>query len=376
MFRDCKNTYLACEFKILSESLTKKLCAISGKRYCLKTGNGTSAIYLALKASGIAKGSYIAVPNIACPDPVYALIWAGYKPYFIDVNMDDYNIDVEHFSRIAAKKNIKGLIAIHLFGNPCAIEKLRLICDLNSVFMVEDCAQAFGNTYNDLKLGSFGDVSIFSFGKGKIIEVGHGGSVQTNDVELHARICELSNDLPTYDDLVIDKLSKSHRDIYYKIFNISIKYPIVDILNLIFVYRFKKYYLYQLDDRYLGEIDEKVGHQEGCRTKRLNIVKNYQAQLQGRGIDFPLLYGSLNVLSRFTVSISHSERISEELRNAGIPSNTMYPPLAGRFYAFFNKKKLKNSYHLRGRLLNLWTNGIDENQLTRTISIIKKDLYE
>jgi dTDP-4-amino-4,6-dideoxygalactose transaminase len=78
-------------FENIKQFITEK----SGKKYSFITGNGTSAIYLALKAIGLEKGSKIAVPNIACPDPVYALIWAGYKPVFIDVNIDDYNMNID-----------------------------------------------------------------------------------------------------------------------------------------------------------------------------------------------------------------------------------------------------------------------------------------
>lgn len=356
--------------------LTDKLCHISGMKYSMITGNGTSAIYLALLASGIPKGSYIAVPNIACPDPVYALIWAGYRPIFIDVNIEDYNIKVEHFQQEILNHNIKGLIAIHLFGNPCKVDVLREICNQNNIFMLEDCAQALGNSYKGKPLGSFGDVSVFSFGNGKILEVGHGGSFQTNDLALFLRMKVYYEKLPNFNEIAVDKLSKKHRSLYYLIYNLAIKYPIVDILNLIFVYRFKQYYLYKFQPLYLSEINENIELIVINKQQRIEIVKYYQDSLNSDKIVLPLLHSSLNALTRFTIKVRRSEGVSATLRAAGIPSNAMYPPLAGRFKVFFRKRKLVNSYKLKGELLNLWVNRIENEQLDNSITIIKKHTNE
>lgn len=171
------------------EFINKQIQFYSDKKYSFITGNGTSAIYLALKASGLPKGNRIAVPNISCPDPVYALIWAGYNPVFVDVNIDDYNMNVEKLEKILQKdKKIKGIIAIHLFGNSCDIVSIQKLSKKYDCFLLEDCAQSFGNEIKEGKLGSFGDVSIFSFGNGKILEVGHGGAVATNNKELFEKI--------------------------------------------------------------------------------------------------------------------------------------------------------------------------------------------
>jgi len=356
--------------------LSDKLCRISGMKYSMITGNGTSAIYLALMASGIPKGEYVAVPNIACPDPVYALIWAGYKPIFIDVNIEDYNIKVEHFQQEISNHNIKGLIAIHLFGNPCKADVLRDICNQNNIFMLEDCAQAVGNSYKGKPLGSYGDVSVFSFGNGKILEVGHGGSVQTSDEEIFSRMKSYYGKLPDFSQPAIDKLSKKHRSLYYRIYNFALKYPIADILNLIFVYRFKQYYLYKFNLNYLKQIGEKLDQLKINTHKRKKIVEDYQQLLISNKLVLPRLNSTFNALTRFTINVFNSEKIAAELRASGIPSNTMYPPLAGRFKMFPRKKNLGNSYKLKGRMLNLWVNIVENDQVHTSIKIIKKNTNE
>ncbi len=355
------------------KDINKKIQEYSDKEYSFITGNGTSAIYLALVASGIPKGSKIAVPNISCPDPVYALIWAGYKPVFIDVNIEDYNINIDSLEQtLKEDKEIRAIIAIHLFGNACDIVSIEKLSEKYNCFLLEDCAQAFGNAIDEGKLGSFGDVSIFSFGNGKIIEVGHGGSIQSNDKELMDKIKLEYEKLDNYDEEKINKLSKIHRSIYYKLYNLGLKFPLLNILNLVYVYFFKNYYLYQLDEKYIEKIYEKLCGFTKIKEDRIKNIELYIQNLKDEiNIKLPKLNNKENILSRFTIVINNSEEISENIRYEKIPSNTMYPMLIDRFELFFNKTEYINSYKLKGKLLNLWTNGVDKQQMDKSIEIIK-----
>jgi dTDP-4-amino-4,6-dideoxygalactose transaminase len=355
-------------FENIKQFITEK----SGKKYSFITGNGTSAIYLALKAIGLEKGSKIAVPNIACPDPVYALIWAGYKPVFIDVNIDDYNMNIDKLDiELKNDNNIKAIIVIHLFGNACDIINIKKLAEKYNCFLIEDCAQALGNEIEEGKLGSFGDVSIFSFGNGKIIEVGHGGAINTNDKELLKKVKSEYKKLPKYNESEINRLSKLHRKIYYKLYYLGIKYPKLNILNLIFVYFFKNYYLYKLDDTKTKKILKKIDTFESNRKERIKIVDYYLNKLDGLVI-FPKLNNKENILSRLTVIIDDSESISKKIRDNGIPSNIMYPMLVDRFVLFFDKLNYGNSYKLKGSFLNLWTNNVNKNQIDKTINILQE----
>lgn len=349
----------------------------SNKKYSFITGNGTSAIYLALKASSIPKGSKIAVPNISCPDPVYALIWAGYKPVFIDVNIDDYNMSIDGLENtLQNNSDIKAIIAIHIFGNSCDIVSISNLAKKYNCFLLEDCAQAFGNEINEGKLGSFGDVSIFSFGNGKIIEVGHGGSIQTDDNKLMNNIKNEYKKLNNYDDDKIEKLSKIHRTIYYKLYYLGLKYPMLNILNLVYVYFFRSYYLYKLDEDKLKVINAKLNYFKKNKENRIAIINKYILELKGnRNIRSPVLHNNENILSRLTILVNDAESISKEIRDNNIPSNTMYPMLVDRFQICFNKEKFKNSFKLKGKLLNLWTNDVVQKKVEQTIEIIK-DRYE
>jgi dTDP-4-amino-4,6-dideoxygalactose transaminase len=269
-------------------------------------------------------------------------------------------------------KNIKGIIAIHLFGNSCDIINIKKLSKQFNCFLIEDSAQSFGNEIEAGKLGSFGDISIFSFGNGKIIEVGHGGSVQTNNKELMTKIQNEYKKLPKYDKNKIDKLSKYHRSIYYKLYYLGIKYPKLNILNLVYLYSFKSYYLYQLDEQYLELLMNRLKEFKTQKQIRVNIISNYLNELKKiSNIKIPKLNNREYILSRFTVIINNSEKISKKIRDKNIPSNTMYPMLIDRFKLFFDKQEYSNSYLLKGKLLNLWSNDISREELLSTIKIIK-----
>ena len=355
------------------KQLNKAVQKYSNKKYSFITGNGTSAIYIALKSCGIEKGSKILVPNISCPDPVYSLIWAGYEPIFVDVNIEDYNVNVDSLEfELKKDKDIKAIIAIHLFGNSCDIVSISKLARKYNCFLVEDCAQSFGNEINEGKLGSFGDVSIFSFGNGKIIEVGHGGSVQTNDQTLMNKIIEEYNNLSIYNYNRIENLGKKHRILYYKIYNVGIKYPILNILNLLYIYFFRNYYLYNFDESYLAKIMSEIDNFEINKIKRIEIVDKYIVSLN-KSINLPSFNNKENILTRLTVYINNAEFISKQIRDNNISSNTMYPMLVDRFKIFFLKKKFKNSYKIKGKLLNLWINKINAKSVDKTIIIIKEN---
>ena len=198
----------------ISSSTTSQIerivCDYADKQRCLLTGSGTSAIYLTLKASGLPAGSKIAIPNVACPDPAYATIWAGYTPVFIDVSLEDYNINVSALEQaLIADQDIKGVIAIHLFGNACQIVRISELARKHDLFFIEDCAQALGNATTDGKLGSFGDISVFSFGRGKIVEADHGGALCTNDQDFARRARTYESELAPYDAQSIARLAQA-----------------------------------------------------------------------------------------------------------------------------------------------------------------------
>lgn len=357
---------------MVQEKISSFIQKCSGKKYSLLTGSGTSSIYLALKASNLPKGALIAVSNISCPDVVYALIWAGYKPIFVDVEKDDYNISIEALEKtLQANSLIRGIIAVHLFGAPCDIKKIRALSDQYGLFLIEDCAQSLGNSLEGTALGSFGDVSIFSFGNGKIIEAGHGGSLQSDDKSLIERARKTEALLPKFSQRKADLYSKFHRKLYYKLYQLRKKSRLFNYFNLIFVFLFRGHYLHRANPDRFEQIFRHIDEYQNQPNSRMITVKKYQDAFRNHPeIKIPSYAESGHQLSRFTIWTNQAELISQLIRDAGIPSNTMYPLLIDRFRLFFNKSDYPNSFYLNDKLLNLWTSHVTDEQISKTISIV------
>lgn len=161
-----------------------------GVNHCTAVSNGTVALHLALLALGIGVGDEVIVPTLTYIAPVNAITYVGAKPVFVDSNLDDWQISIEDvLNKITV--NTKAIIAVHLYGHPCDMDKLVEICKSHNIYLIEDCAEAIGSKFGDQYVGSFGDISTFSFFGNKTITTGEGGIVATSDKTLFSRLLHL-----------------------------------------------------------------------------------------------------------------------------------------------------------------------------------------
>ena len=152
--------------------------------------NGTVALHLALVTLGIGKGDEIIVPSFTYIASVNTIVITGAKPIFVDSLEDTWQMDPEDVKR-KITPNTKAIMAVHIYGHPCEMDALQKIAKESNVFLIEDCAEAFGSLYNNKHTGTFGDISTFSFYGNKTITTGEGGMVITNDETLHDRAYHL-----------------------------------------------------------------------------------------------------------------------------------------------------------------------------------------
>jgi perosamine synthetase len=157
-----------------------------GIKHSTTVSNGTVAIHLALIALGIGEGDEVIVPTLTYIASVNAITYTGAKPIFVDSKLDSWQMDMDDVKKKITSKT-KAIMAVHLYGHPCEMDKLMRICKENNIFLIEDCAEAFGSKYNDQYVGTFGDISTFSFFGNKTITTGEGGMVVTNDETLFNR---------------------------------------------------------------------------------------------------------------------------------------------------------------------------------------------
>ena len=151
-----------------------------GVRHCIGVGNGTDALFIALKASGIGKGDeVITVSNsfIATPE---AITMTGAKVVFVDCDIHTYNIDVQKIERAITDKT-KAIVPVHLYGQPANMDSIIEIAQRYNLIVVEDSAQAHGAEYKGKKVGTIVPIACFSFFPGKNLGAyGDAGAIVSN----------------------------------------------------------------------------------------------------------------------------------------------------------------------------------------------------
>lgn len=158
--------------------------------YVLSTANGTVALHLALAALEVGPGDEVIVPDLTFAATANAVLYCGATPVFVDVSPDDWGLDVEAVVR-AITRRTRGILAVHLYGQPCRLEPLLEVCRHHGLFLVEDAAEALGAQYHGRPVGSFGDVSCFSFYANKVVTTGEGGACVTARADLYERMARL-----------------------------------------------------------------------------------------------------------------------------------------------------------------------------------------
>lgn len=176
---------------------------IHQRKYCHLVGNGTVAIYLALKACHIT-GKKVALPNGVCPNVPLAIYLAGCEPCYLDISKENYGLDLEELKKT---QDLAAVIAVHAYGVPCCISEIEAYCKKQGIFLVEDAAVAQGARVNGRPVGSFGDVSVVSFGAGKIVDAGGGGVVLTDDIDVYKKMVYLDSQLFEYKETFSQKIS-------------------------------------------------------------------------------------------------------------------------------------------------------------------------
>ena len=160
-------------------------------KYGIGVNSGTVAIQIALMSAKIGSGDeVITVPNTAVPT-VSAIVSCGAKPVFVDINQDDYLIDVNKIEE-AINKKTKAIIPVNLYGQCADYDKILKIAKRNKLLIIEDCAQSAGSFYKNKPSGSFGHISAFSFYPTKNLGAyGDGGFIGTSIKKFAERASEL-----------------------------------------------------------------------------------------------------------------------------------------------------------------------------------------
>lgn len=152
--------------------------------------NGTVALHLALVALGIGPGDEVIVPSLTYIASVNAIRYTGAAPVFCESLGDTWQMDPADVERRITPRT-RAVMAVHLYGGACEMDRLAALCERHELKLIEDCAEAIGTRIGESHVGTFGDVAAFSFFGNKTITTGEGGMVVCKNAALDANLRHL-----------------------------------------------------------------------------------------------------------------------------------------------------------------------------------------
>ena len=179
-------------------AFAKKFAEYNGVKYGIGVNNGTISLELILRGLNIGYGDEVIVPSYTFISTASAVAIAGATPIFADIENGTYNIDPASIEANITP-NTKAIIAVHVGGRPCNMDRIMDIAKKNGIYVIEDCAQAHGSEWNGKKVGSIGHAGSFSFQESKNVTSGEGGAIICDDVELFKEFWHFHNSGRAYD---------------------------------------------------------------------------------------------------------------------------------------------------------------------------------
>ncbi len=162
-----------------------QLAAYLQVEHCIAVCNATIGLEIAARALGM-EGEVI-LPSFTFIATAHALEWQRITPVFCDVEPGSHNIDPARLEELITPRTT-GIVGVHLWGRPCAIEALEAIAGRRGLHLMFDAAHALGSTYRGRRVGGFGEAEVFSFHATKFVNAFEGGAITTNNARLAERM--------------------------------------------------------------------------------------------------------------------------------------------------------------------------------------------
>lgn len=174
------------------EAFEGEFAAWLGVEHAVTVANGTDALELALRAVGFAPGDAAIVPANSVSATAAAVVAAGGRPVFVDVDARTANLDPAAVANVLASPRgagVRAIVPVHLYGYPCELTELSALAERHALALVEDCAQAHGAQWEGRACGTWGAAAAFSFYPTKnLAALGDGGAVTTRDRAVADRV--------------------------------------------------------------------------------------------------------------------------------------------------------------------------------------------
>jgi len=163
-----------------------------GRKFGVAVSSGTAALDIAVTALKLDPGTEVILPSFTIISCATAILRAGLVPVVVDCEPDSWNLDVAQLEQKIGEKT-RAIMVVHIYGLPVDMEPVLSLARQYNLAVIEDAAEAIGQTYQGKPCGSFGDISIFSFYPNKHITTGEGGMIFSDDPTLISRCQSLRN---------------------------------------------------------------------------------------------------------------------------------------------------------------------------------------
>ena len=225
---ECIDTTFVSSVGKFVDLFEQKIAEYTAAKQAVVCVNGTNALHIALKISGVEKGDEVITQPLTFIATTNAIVYAGAVPVFVDVDKDTMGLSpksLEQFLQANAElranecfhkqtnRRIKACMPMHTFGHACRIEEIIAICERYHIQVVEDAAEAMGSYYKGKHLGTFAKIGAISFNGNKTITTGGGGVILTNDETIgkHAKHLTTQAKLPHAWEFVHDEIGYNYR---------------------------------------------------------------------------------------------------------------------------------------------------------------------
>tara|TARA_B100000900_G_C20566412_1_gene711309 strand:- start:164 stop:1888 length:1725 start_codon:yes stop_codon:yes gene_type:complete len=331
------------------KKLENKFANYLGCKYAISTSSCTGAMHIALMALGIKKDDEIIVPNITWVATANAIAYVDAKPVFADIDLRDWCLDPAAIEKLITKKT-KAIMPVHLYGQPCNMEKINKIAKKYNLYVVEDAAPAIGAKFNGKKCGTFGEFGAFSFQGAKLLVSGEGGMLVTNNKNLYLKALKISNQGRNYKKtFFIDCMG-----VKYKMSNIQAALALGQLERVDELIALKRR-IFSWYEKYLKNLDMITLNYEAPKTKSI--------------------YWMTSIVLNPKSKIKRDSLIKYLLKNK-IDSRPVFPELSSfHYWGKKNVKTLKNSKYLSANAINL-PSGVclKEKDIKRVCQVIRKYL--
>lgn len=329
---------------VLTQELEHKLSEYLGVRNIILVSNGTLALQVSYKLLNLS-GDVLTTP-FSFVATTSSICWEGLNPIFVDIDKDNINIDVNKIEQNITEKTT-AIVAVHVFGNICNVEKIEYIANKHNLKVIYDGAHAFGVNYKGKSALEYGDLTTLSFHSTKVFHSIEGGAIIIKDDELYKKAKLMINfGIPGPDEVLTLGINAKMNE-FQSAMGLCVLDDIEEILKA-------RKYVY---DSYMDKLSN-------ISNIKLQTINEHLTQNYGY---FPIILENEEILTNIIIELN-KENI--------FPRRYFYPSLDTLPY-IKNKFDVPISNYISKRILCLPIfEGLSERNVQKIVSIIYKNIIK